>query len=432
MADAAWKRLNAKVNAKRAKKATTTTQSRSKPTEITVQRLSAEVVGKAQKYTRIGPREFVPIINDPFVDDSDDWTIDCIKKACEKHFLPRIGQNVTCDVLAGEQGPSCQSIDQVPDLKVIYVRFIPTASSPADQHCRDGPPEKKSKLSFPQIVKSSPTKQATKASKGPCPSVCCPRSLSVSDMIKLGKLNNQAANTTVVNIFRFDMEMLSWSKLPTIVEFTEEKIPIGSGAFRKAFKATSKHPEFNGSTWVIKRYIPEALKCIEDTGQTIEGHNLKVVQMHLLARNFTLQLQEDIKKNDASATFGKVLKYRKLFHGVTENNEYVTVEEYIPGQVTKYINNDGLCCVDTSDVTCQKAQCLSHYSYEKSEKRLIVLDIQGNGCDLYDPEIASAELIDADKQFLYCTGNLSRVAIDNFKNNHKCNHFCQVVGLSPF
>ena len=55
MVDAAWKRLNAKVNAKRAKKVTTTTQSRSKPREIMVQCLSAEVVGKAQKYKRIGP-----------------------------------------------------------------------------------------------------------------------------------------------------------------------------------------------------------------------------------------------------------------------------------------------------------------------------------------------------------------------------------------
>ena len=29
-----------------------------------------------------------------------------------------------CDVLAGEQGPSCHSTKQIPDFKVIYVRFI--------------------------------------------------------------------------------------------------------------------------------------------------------------------------------------------------------------------------------------------------------------------------------------------------------------------
>ena len=48
--------------------------------------------------------------------------------------------------------------------------------------------------------------------------------------------------------------------------------------------------------------------------------------MHLLARNFTLQLERDIKKNGACAIFGKVLKYRKILHGVTEDKDYVTIE----------------------------------------------------------------------------------------------------------
>lgn len=101
LGDAAWKRLNAKVNAKRARKATTT-KNRPKPKELTIQRLSAEVVGKAQKYTRIGSQEFVP----HYVDDdsdSEDLTIEIIKRACETHFLLQIGKNVVCDVLAGEQ-----------------------------------------------------------------------------------------------------------------------------------------------------------------------------------------------------------------------------------------------------------------------------------------------------------------------------------------
>jgi hypothetical protein len=106
MGDAAWKRLNAKENDKRAKKATTT-KTCPKPKELTIQRLSAEAVGKAQKFTRIGPREFVAL-NDDDDSDSEDLTIEIIKRACETHFLPQIGKNVVCDVLAGEQGPSCK------------------------------------------------------------------------------------------------------------------------------------------------------------------------------------------------------------------------------------------------------------------------------------------------------------------------------------
>lgn len=65
---AAWKKLHEKVRAKRTKKDAPKDQRRHpKGEELTVQCLSSEVSGKAQKYTRIGPREFVPF------DDSEDW-----------------------------------------------------------------------------------------------------------------------------------------------------------------------------------------------------------------------------------------------------------------------------------------------------------------------------------------------------------------------
>ena len=47
----------------------------------------------------------------------------------------------------------------------------------------------------------------------------------------------------------------------------------------------------------MKRYLPEALKEIQDTGQTAEVHTKKVVQMHMLAKNFANQLAQKIKKD---------------------------------------------------------------------------------------------------------------------------------------
>ena len=70
MADAAWKKLKDKVldkvTAKRGKKRDVgdTSHKLLKRKELTVQRLSSEVSGKAQKYARIGPREFVPFTED--------------------------------------------------------------------------------------------------------------------------------------------------------------------------------------------------------------------------------------------------------------------------------------------------------------------------------------------------------------------------------
>ena len=93
--------------------------------ELAVQRLSSEVSGKAQKYTRVRPREFVQ-------DGEEELSIEGIKAACEKHFSSSLERKrLFCDVLAGEQGPSCHSMKHIPDLKVIHVRFIKSSSTPA-------------------------------------------------------------------------------------------------------------------------------------------------------------------------------------------------------------------------------------------------------------------------------------------------------------
>ena len=63
--------------------------------EIVVQRLSSDVSGKAQKYSCLGPREFVPY-------KYEEVTLETITKSCSKYFASRMGKNICCDVLAGE------------------------------------------------------------------------------------------------------------------------------------------------------------------------------------------------------------------------------------------------------------------------------------------------------------------------------------------
>ena len=60
----------------------------------------------------------------------------------------------------------------------------------------------------------------------------------------------------------------------------------------------------------------------------------------------------------------------------------------------------------------------------------MVLNVQGSGYTLSDPEIASAQLMDADDKILFCSGNLFYAAIEGFLANHKCNHYCSLLGLS--
>jgi hypothetical protein len=99
------------VTAKRRNKKNTSGVKILKEKSMTVQCLSADVSGKAQKYTRVGAREFVPF-------EYEEVTVENIKLACLNHFDN--SETAVCDVLAEL---SCSSVKQIPNLSVIHVRF---------------------------------------------------------------------------------------------------------------------------------------------------------------------------------------------------------------------------------------------------------------------------------------------------------------------
>ncbi|KAK3742172.1 hypothetical protein QZH41_002627 [Actinostola sp. cb2023] len=86
-----WLKYNQAIKEKRTKKTTSKekTQRKFQGNFLTIQRLSPDVSGRAQKFARDGPREFVPI------DSSQDVTLENIKRACEDYFESRIGPNLT-------------------------------------------------------------------------------------------------------------------------------------------------------------------------------------------------------------------------------------------------------------------------------------------------------------------------------------------------
>lgn len=63
--------------------------------------------------------------------------------------------------------------------------------------------------------------------------------------------------------------------------------------------------------------------------------------------------------------------------GKLDDGKYVTIEEFIDDDFVKYINNNGKLC-ELGDI-CDKAQAFAHFTLEKSQGKLIVLDIQGAG-----------------------------------------------------
>jgi hypothetical protein len=84
--------------------------------------------------------------------------------------------------------------------------------------------------------------------------------------------------------------------------------------------------------------------------------------------------------------------------------------------------------VDDIDLSL-KAECLVHFSFHISNGELMLLDIQGAGMMLCDPEIASCKLLSEENQYMYCAGYMSLQGIEKFKNSRTCNKYCQALAL---
>ena len=83
--------------------------------QLVVQRQSSKESGKAQNYTRVGPREFVQY-------NEEELSIQGIEAAWKKQFsLSLERKGLSCDILAGKQGHSMKHFS---NLKVIHIRFI--------------------------------------------------------------------------------------------------------------------------------------------------------------------------------------------------------------------------------------------------------------------------------------------------------------------
>ena len=152
--------------------------------------------------------------------------------------------------------------------------------------------------------------------------------------------------------------------------------------------------------------------------------------MHSTAKQLVFKLA-----TKAPIEYGNVFKYEKIYFS-TLGNEPVTIEIYIEGEFHKYVNNDGK-CVNANEANMvevyAKAESFSLFSYVESNKELMLLDLQGAGYRLYDPEIATSTLIDDnDNETFFCAGNLSVNAIDNFLSLHQCNRYCSMLGIENF
>lgn len=102
-----------------------------------------------------------------------------------------------------------------------------------------------------------------------------------------------------------------------------------------------------------------------------------------------------------------------------------TVEDYLPGRFTKFLNNDGM---TNSLVNANFPAAFAHWTFVESGGEIMVSDIQGvrtgTGYILTDPCVHS--VIDQDG---YGVSDLGMVGVKEFFQKHRCNKLCNDLGL---
>ena len=217
-------------------------------------------------------KEFVPF-------DYSEVTLENIKRACKVHYR---GNLTICDIFTSEQGPSRSWLDQIPNFKVSYARLIMTESGKsilsetlALDPFHSQPQYKKVRKNAISHSVVSPVSTAKSIA-----SSVVPKSLSVEDMLKFGKIIKPVEKKNLyVGVEEFDLESKKWVVLGPVSLLTEIA-PFGESGFRYTFKATSNRHKFRDATYVIKRYKTSALENIEISKQSPEIQSRKIMQMN--------------------------------------------------------------------------------------------------------------------------------------------------------
>ena len=110
-------------------------------------------------------------------------------------------------------------------MRVVYIRFIEPAQSysgTSGHEAADPVPGMKRKQQTQPKSEPSPEKKKS------CVSEMVAKSLSVVEMLKLGKIIHDRS-TVIIQLYTFDVKQMSWSRNPQEVEFAIEKEPFGIG-----------------------------------------------------------------------------------------------------------------------------------------------------------------------------------------------------------
>eukprot|EP00929_Paragymnodinium_shiwhaense_P112476 TRINITY_DN80732_c0_g1_i1.p1 TRINITY_DN80732_c0_g1~~TRINITY_DN80732_c0_g1_i1.p1 ORF type:complete len:1469 (+),score=348.55 TRINITY_DN80732_c0_g1_i1:95-4501(+) len=114
--------------------------------------------------------------------------------------------------------------------------------------------------------------------------------------------------------------------------------------------------------------------------------------------------------------------------------DYFIGERYLPGIFLKYNSNRGY--INEEAPHSELAQAFSHYTFEMSCRRLMVLDVQGvfvkrrrDQLILSDPQVVSRERDEIGGHSQFGPGDTGKKGMIDFFKKHRCGPTCRMLGL---
>ena len=110
---------------------------------------------------------------------------------------------------------------------------------------------------------------------------------------------------------------------------------------------------------------------------TQEEHARKQVQMHNLAKSIAEQMARKLGKMCIEIFSYNSAFLGKMLNDTDDSSEIVTIEKFIEG--SPFVNNTGDIDRELPTTAMQKAEALTHFFYDVSKQKFLLVDIQGIG-----------------------------------------------------